>query len=114
MRAFHVTYAIATPESAEAGDYAERGYVSPEGLLFVNQFERDIRKHAVILDECAMSLRQARDMVCPVYDNGSWFEGEWQTRDYATGAEVCYGLHVPCSATPSTVARIRRVLGFNK
>ena len=102
---FHVTYEIVTPESAEDGDAAERGYAMPHGW----QFELSTMTPADVA-ACALDLRSAVDMLGCVEDSGRWFSEINSRPDYATGAETRFDLHPPCNITPASYARLRRLL----
>lgn len=98
---FRVTYDVVTPESAEHGDVAERGFVLPGNW------------HASVDDpgEAAMSLREAVRLCYPQEDAGSWFAECDGRVDYRTGAEERRSLHPPRNITPASYARLARLLG---
>jgi hypothetical protein len=96
MKAFRVTYEIIAPESAEHGDAAERGYVSP------GDWHHD--------DESAMSLREAVNLVGCLEDSGSWFSETDGRDDYRTGAHERRDLHPPHNITPASYSRLKRLL----
>ena len=104
MPHFHVTYEIVTEESAEHGDTAENGYVHANG-------GRDSIDIAPLdAEDYAMDLRTALRHCQPQYDCGSWFDQEAQVEDYSTDEHVSYSLHPPRNITPSSYARLRRLL----
>ena len=96
MKRFAVTYEIVTPESAEHGDAAERGYCAPGGWHF---------------DEpTPLTLSEAASIIGCVEDSGSWFTETDGRQDYRTGAEERRSLHCPRNITAASYARIRRAL----
>lgn len=107
MKMFRVTYGIVTHESAENGDYAEHGYAMPHGWRFPldTMTDKDVKA-------CAMTLREARELAWPCYDEGSWFGGESTTLSYQTGEDITYNLHPPRNITPSSYERVKRTLGI--
>lgn len=100
MAKFHVTYEIVTPESVENGEAEEGGFVQPGGW------------HTE--DSEGMSLREAVDLVDAgvMEDAGSWFVEVDVRVDYRTAAEERRSLHPPRNITPSSYARLRRLLVF--
>src|ERR1035437_9001811 len=102
---FHVTYEIVTPESAEHGDAAERGFAMPYGW----QFELSAMTDADV-KACALTLRQAAGMVGYVEDSGRWFSETDGRQDYKKGAETRFDLHPPHNVTGASYARLRRLL----
>lgn len=95
---FTVTYEIITPESAEHGDAAERGYVAP------GEWRDD--------DPQPMSLREALQLCYPQEDSGSWFSECDGREDYRTGAWERRSLHPPRNITASSYGRLVRLLGL--
>ena len=96
MNSFRVTYEIVTPESAEQGDAAERGYVAPGGW------------HQTEPEE--LTLRQAVDLVSCVEDAGSCFVEADPTRDYRDGSEETRSLHPPRNISAASYERLRKLL----
>lgn len=96
MPRFTVTYEIITPESAEDGVAAERGWHhdSPEG--------------------CDLSLREAIDLMGCCENSGRWFSEIDARHDYKSGAETFYSLHPPRNITPSSYRRVARLLGIRR
>lgn len=90
MPLFSVTYEIFTPDSAEAGDAEERGFVAQ-----------------------GVTLREATRLASPSEDCGRWWSGAWNT-DYRTGAEEARSIHPPRNITPASYARVSRVLSCNR
>jgi hypothetical protein len=94
---FTVTYEIVTPDSAEHGEAEEMGYVSP-GQWHDNE-------------PTSMSLREAMQLCSPAYDCGRWWAETSEDRcDYSTGAVETRSIHPPRNITPSSYARITRIL----
>lgn len=105
MPKFRVTYDIVTPESAEHGDSAERGFVMPGGWQY------DIE--TVLADKesnYSMSLRDAINLIGCVEDSGSWFTETDGRQNYKTGAETTYSLHPPDNITGASYRRLARLL----
>ncbi len=110
MQKFHVTYEIVTPESAEHGDAAERGFVLPGGWheeLPAHVFGEEAGK---IKDECGLSLREAVDLVSLVEDSGHCFTEIDERQNYNTGESEIRSLHPPENITPASYGRLRRLL----
>lgn len=100
---FTVTYELYTPESIDAGDAEERGYMSPGGWRTpIEQVEPG--------ESYTMSLREALQLCCPCHDVGRWFDAEPYIADYATGEEIGTSLHPPRNITAASYARLRRLL----
>lgn len=100
---------LVTYESAEHGDVAESGFVTPGGWRDADPCLDPPEAHA-------MTLREALDLVSPVYASsshprpGDWFVGA-EEQDYRTGAYETRSLHPPRSITPSSMRRLARALG---
>lgn len=98
---FRVTYDIVTPESAEDGDVAERGFVLPGNWHISVDDPGDV----------GMTLREAVRLCEPSQDCGRWFEApEWST-DYQTGGVESRSLHPPRNITPASYSRLAKLLG---
>ena len=102
---FHVTYEIVTPESAEQGDAAERGFAMPHGW----QFELESMTPADV-EACALDLRSAVNMIGCVEDCGRWFAETDGRQNYRTGADTRYSLHPPRNITGASYGRLKRLL----
>ena len=102
---FHITYEIVTPESAEHGDAAERGYAMPGGW----QFDLDTMTDADV-QACALDLRSAANMVGCVEDSGLWFSETDGRHNYRTGAVTRFDLHPPRNITGASYSRLKRLL----
>ena len=102
---FHITFETVTPESAECGDAAERGYVHPNG-------GRDALDLVESADDYAFDLRSAVRFTGTgaTWDVGRWFDTTWCDEDYRTGAETRFALHPPRNITPASYARLARLL----
>jgi hypothetical protein len=102
---FRVTFDVATPESAEHGDVADSGFAHPGGWKYPVD---DPGPHE-------MTLREAIN-ACGFCggggfeDSGSWFTTADPDVDYRTGEDTSYSIHPPRAITPSSYARIRRLL----
>ncbi len=99
MNKFSVTYETITPESAEIGDCEDRGYIAED----------------VTLREAIGELNGAAvEPSCYPFDADypyTWFSTVDGDTDYRTGAVEYRSLHLPKNLTPSTRARIARLLG---
>ena len=104
---FRVTYEIVTPESAEHGDAAERGFVEP------GEWKTPIEESLAGNDLHTMSLRDAMRLCYPIEDSGFWWTGE-ASQDYQTGAYETRAIHPPRGITASSYARVSRLLGVRR
>lgn len=104
---FRVTYEIVTPESAEHGDAAERGFVMPGEWR--DDIETATREPAGAHD---MTLREALKICYPQEDSGSWWSESDGRQNYRAGAIETRSLHPPKGITPSSYARVTRLLGI--
>lgn len=99
MLEWYVTYDIVTPESAEDGEADERGWINASGWHLEDRPE-------------PMSLREALRRCGPGFENsGRWFTESSSDTDYRTGSEETRSLHPPPQITPSSYARVARLLG---
>jgi hypothetical protein len=104
MLTFDVTYDIVTPESAEQGDYEELGFIA-KGVCLRDAIEavRDTRTSQVAGIEAIEPSSVGRN-----------FDFDWirvvNGMEYETGAQESRTLHIPRHATPSTRARILRLV----
>jgi len=99
MPKFHVTYEIVTPESAEVGDAAERGFVA-EGV--------SLREAVDLIGGVAHS---ADTWPCTLANPPRWFTNEAYNEE-TRGVEN-RSLHLPRNVTPSSAIRVARLLGFS-
>lgn len=98
---FCVTYDVITPESAEDGDSADRGFASPGGW-----------RHD---DRALMTLREALSVAGgPFEDSGSWWSTIDADTDYRTGEDTFYAIHPPQNVTRASYARVSRLLGARR
>lgn len=111
MSGFRVTYEIVTPESAEEGDAAERGFIGRQfGLKWTIE-------EALAADDSDlnMSLREAsRHVSAAMEDCGTWFSEIDGRQDYASGAEERRSLHPPANITAASYGRLARLVGWRK
>ncbi len=111
---FHVTYDIVSHESAIAGDYESAGFVMPGNWHHELPADCCGPAAAAFKADCAMTLREALNLVSGIYDSGSdgrsYYEADSRI-DYATGNEERRALHVPDNVSEASRARIARVLG---
>jgi len=96
---FAITYETVTPESAEDGEAADRGWVVENASL----------------SDCYSDLYNAGAIGCYVEaDCYPVREPRWLTfykvdENYATGAETSWSLHLPETLTPASRRRIARL-----
>lgn len=101
---FRITYETITPESAEQGDAAERGFLHSNG-------GRDPLEVVDNVEDYNMPLASAIRHLGALEDSGQWFSGVSPVdEDYSTGETVFYSLHPPHNVTPSSYNRIKRLL----
>jgi len=67
MAQFHVTYDVITPESAEQGDVAERGFIDSRGWHVELPDGVCGEPAGAIKDACGMTLREALNYVSGVW-----------------------------------------------
>ena len=109
---FHVTYDIVTAESAERGDTAESGFVSPGEWHDAMDSAPVGPAFVPIKAQHALTLREAIDLVGLMYDGGSgqsFYEADAR-QDYRTGDCETRALHLPDNVTAASAERIRRLL----
>lgn len=103
MARFNVTYEIVTPESAEEGDAAERGFVI-----------EDVPLRTAIMHVQATRTNEV-DGVSAIEPSSSGLAFDWITivngMEFTTGATESRSLHIPNAVTPSSRVRIARLLG---
>lgn len=104
MPKWTITYHTITQESAEAGDYADSGYIMPGGMQV--DVETDEDREAVQFD----SLKQALSHITPQENSGRWFSTVDPDIDYRTGEDEYRQLHPPSNITKSSYNRVKRVL----
>lgn len=98
---FRVTYEVVTPESAEHGDAAERGFIAPGGW-----------RTSAGNPEIELGLREAIELVAAgvMEDCGQWFTEADGRLNYETGASERRSLHAPDNITAASYARLARLL----
>lgn len=104
---FRVTYEVVTPESAENGEAAFRGFLMESG--------RCIDIEVAILSSFTaynMTLREAMRLASPQEDCGRWWQEVDGRLDYRTGAVETRAIHPPHNITESSYRRVSRLLGF--
>ena len=110
------TYEVITPESAGYGEAAEHGWIMPGHWEY--PLQDDDGYHREVIDQAqrgdfditdlseAVSFAQSLGICC---DTGGWLESIDPDRDYTTGAETRYAMHIE-GVTPSTANRIARLV----
>lgn len=103
-----ITYEIVTPESAEDGDAAERGFVEPRFKLKVPTDEVMANGQDWSDDALQWSLRDAELFLGrgAMEDVGRWFSSTSPEQDFQSGAETYYSLHPGDGITPASYARL--------
>ena len=104
LRMFRVTYEIVTPESAEIGDVAEHGFITPGD--WQSPIEEALKEP---LDTYNVTLREAMRLAYPQEDCGRWWLECDGRLDYRTGAVETRAIHPPHNITPSSYARVSRI-----
>lgn len=112
---FHVTYEVVTPESAEHGDVAERGFVDADGTEYEmppDMFGAAAGEFKARFD---LTLRQAFDLIprglC-MEDSGHWFSEADPGVDCRTGNSHALAFHPPDNITRSSYQRIAALLNL--
>lgn len=110
---FRVTYEIVTPESAEHGDVESRGFMLKGDWRIELRPEICGPAAGAVKDSCALTLREAVDLVSPgaMEDSGTWFTEMGERLNYRTGESEVRSFHMPDNITPSSYARLKRALG---
>ena len=100
------TFQTTTPESAEHGDFAEHGFITP-GLwkYTVEDYERTVWK----LGDLRGLIDFARSLGICETEGASWAYSVGSDIDYSTGEETTYAMHID-GMTVSTKDRIYRLL----
>jgi hypothetical protein len=99
----YLTYETITPESADHGDSADRGYYMPGGWRYSAGTAGDRAQYG-------LTLRDAIREVGCLEDCGTWYTEADGTPDYRTGAHERKSLHLPENITPASAARVHRIL----
>lgn len=97
---FRVTYDIVTPESASDGESAESGFYSRGG------WKHDDPSDWTLQEIVSQFGRNGLE------DGGSSFYSIDTDTNYRTGEDTSYAVHPPRSITPSSYARLRRILSY--
>ncbi len=105
-----ITYEIITPESAEHGDAAERGFIEPKFQIPVPVGE-SLEWPAVALE---WTLADAERFLGrnAMEDSGRWFSTVDPERNYQTGAETYYSLHPADTVSAASYARLKAIFCF--
>jgi len=99
MNGFSIAYETITPESAEAGDIADSGFVA---------VDLDFRE---AVDELRWYRGGPVEADCYPVRNPRWFTFIGASENYTTGAVTSYSLHIPPHITEASRQRIARLLG---
>lgn len=104
---FTVTYGIVTPESAEAGDYAESGFLCPLGYPVAALIGKET-------PGVHMRLSEAVALATPDSCAGRWLYESDGRQNFQTGATETRAIHPPGNITPASYARLKRALGVER
>lgn len=108
--AFHVTYEIVTPESAEHADAESRGFVLADCQKIELLPEVFGPAAGAVKAACGLTLRQALDLIGPMEDSGHWFTEVGERMDYKSGAGETRAFHPPDNISGASYGRLRRLL----
>lgn len=90
-----IPYATITPESAEAGDYEETGWIDEDGVS-MKPDRRDREEGLTAADKAIDFLRDEGAFSpsgAPFYP-GVWYSTGFETEDYSTNEEVEKSYHL--------------------
>lgn len=110
MRAFYVTFDTVTPESAEHGDSADRGFVTADDIEVSTVDSPVGPAFEPIKAAYALTLREAVKLVGCMENSGWWFTEVDGRDDYRTGANTVRAFHFPDNVTRSSYNRLARLL----
>jgi hypothetical protein len=98
------TYDTVTPESAEHGDVAECGFITPGFWRYPNLEDYDRKQWAI--GDLAYLIDFAKSLgIC--FDGDNFYSVDPDI-NYRTGEETTYGMHID-GVTPATFERIARL-----
>ena len=100
---FRVTFTSTTPESAEACEYSDLGYICPRGWTS----EHDPEGLEWSLREVVQSFKDRIDGDC-----GEGLYTASEVTDYSTGESTAYCLHRPEGITDASWNRVRALIGL--
>ena len=100
--AFTLTYEIVTPESAEYGDAAERGFRDERGNRYAEPVAVPLRAALNTLGSM-----EPNDSEC---ESARWWSEIDGAENYRTGAHEYRTLHLPDGITPASRARVNRLI----
>lgn len=110
---FTVTYDTVTEESARHADYAESGFVFPDGdHIEVAEAQAELGanwRNQWPPHFARMTLAQAACLVGSCDNNGTSFYECDERPDYVTGASETRAVHINGKVTAATSARLRRI-----
>lgn len=111
-----ITYEVITPESAEEGDAAERGFVEPRFNIKVPIEEVIGNESEWPNESLEWTLQEAEQFLGrnAMEDSGRWFSTIDPERDFQTGAEIYYSLHPAATVTTASYERLARVFCWRR
>lgn len=107
---WRVTYDIVTHESAEHGDAAERGFVSP---VFNTHFPVEECENVENLNrngDLNRLVRDCHEFGVTLNEDADWLYNVDGRTDYRTGAVTTYAVHLECETARRNVERIGRLI----
>ena len=103
MITINFTYEIITPESAEYGDFAEAGFITPGFWKYsADDYERNTWK----LGDLKGLISFAESL--GIISDGDSFYSVDPDCNYATGEETFYGMHI-AGVTDATLSRLHKL-----
>lgn len=87
------TYQITTPESAKNGDYSEQGFEYEDDEMSMEDILREIENDGFT----ELSSSWIEDHQNSNKENNTWINTVDPDRNFTTGEETFYGLHIKCT-----------------
>jgi hypothetical protein len=104
---FSVTYEVVTPESAEAGEADERGYIAENVSL------RDALKDVHATRTCHVDSPESIEADCSPMHRSRWVTVT-NGAEFLTGAHESRSIHFPEGITAATARRLARLVGVRR
>lgn len=89
-----ITFSRTTPESAEAGDFSETGFVDEDYSLEPDKYDREEGLTAVDLAVKLLKHYFAYEPSSTRFHKGIWYSTSWEVIDYGTGEEEERSFHL--------------------
>jgi len=90
-----ITFATITPESAEAGDFEETGWIDEEGVIMTP--DADDREEGITAVDNAVNFLQDEGVMhssSSPHSPGAWYSTDFETEDYSTNEEIEKSYHL--------------------